>query len=554
VLAGILGAGLLAPISPAFAADPITTFRASLEGAQSGYRGYDVFVRVLGEWRRGEPATINTTTDEVTVASRTYTGAEQFAFFPADGGTLPSAVHKNISYKACDISGNTFKINSTSISGCVGNFKDFTDVGTGQQYVSLPTTGPTWYVRDLVLPTGVTLKGVYRGGNLATPDSLGRYVGSGALEILLHVEPTAPLTEQTIQATAISSGSPDRILTMPFHAKQLTPLTLTPATYFPAINGQPTWQSVMLSKGDELCPINPSTGKRDPGTQAITSESQVWYYDGAWVYRQIADWTGDPSWDDCADSISAQYNAQVSGTGAPQAWRVFTDGLRSSGYIATVKKMADNGLFSNTGGGSFDYYVRETTFILETAINAAESHGYDSPAAIPTTDPSWVRIKRNIEWTTTKLLGWLDGYRNDNYTYQQSFMTGLALNALRRYWEFSGDPRIPVETAAAMNHIWDVMWVPAVPAETLINNPAPLGARCEWGCAPEGGTMLINLVAANFAWLYSITNQNGFFWKGNDMFRRSFAATPWSGKEFSQNFRFSFDFVKYRLGQPPYRP
>ena len=74
------------------------------------------------------------------------------------------------------------------------------------------------------------------------------------------------------------------------------------------IPGLPEWEANMVSQGRALC--NPAKI-----AELSTWEGNVWYYDGMRVFRQIADYTGDASWNDCVRYVRDVYRPYVLNAG-----------------------------------------------------------------------------------------------------------------------------------------------------------------------------------------------------------------------------------------------
>ncbi|MDQ2710937.1 MAG: hypothetical protein M3Y24_01675 [Acidobacteriota bacterium] len=67
--------------------------------------------------------------------------------------------------------------------------------------------------------------------------------------------------------------------------------------------GYKIWSENMIALGHKWCD--------NQKTYGFGWEADVWYYDGARIYFQIADYTHDTSWNNCALHIAQQYRAYV---------------------------------------------------------------------------------------------------------------------------------------------------------------------------------------------------------------------------------------------------
>jgi hypothetical protein len=135
--------------------------------------------------------------------------------------------------------------------------------------------------------------------------------------------------------------------------------------------------------------------------------------------------------------------------------------------------------------------------------------------------------------------------------------TGLAPTALIGYWELTADPRVP----PVVKRILDFAWGQYDAKEHVIAyNADPVGPKCAkvclWfqsfvsgTCYPEhNGQVLQNLLAYNYAWYWSITGDDTYRRRGDDLFAHALDHEPLSGKEWSQNYYSSFQFVELRRG------
>src|SRR5262249_31614988 len=112
----------------------------------------------------------------------------------------------------------------------------------------------------------------------------------------------------------------------------------------------------------------------------FSTESQVWYYDGARVYFQIADYSGNAAWRNCGHNIASQYADYVirNNAGIP-GWRVFPLGLAMAAglypnetkYKQAVDLLVSMG-YTAIGGYPGDFLIRETAYAVD-AYTTAES-------------------------------------------------------------------------------------------------------------------------------------------------------------------------------------
>ena len=124
----------------------------------------------------------------------------------------------------------------------------------------------------------------------------------------------------------------------------------------------------------------------------------------------------------------------------------------------------------------------------------------------------------------------------------QPFMVGLVSEALIQYYEETKDSRIPPVIKIAMDGIWDWAWIPADKAFFYEST----------GDTSSGAPDLNLLIAPAYAWLYRMTGDPVYQERGDLIFEGGVEGA-WldQGKQFSQNYRWSFDFVKWRQNPDP---
>ena len=301
----------------------------------------------------------------------------------------------------------------------------------------------------------------------------------------------------------------------------------------PPIPGLKKWRQTMLTLGRRWC---------DPSKQfSFGWEGDVWYYDGARVYFQIEDYTGNHKWDECAMNIARQYrDFVVSRNGAVPGWRNFATGMRMAyerthdeSYKKAVLLMAANSPYARRGGAITDDLIRETAYALDMYVEAEKLGERRNPLAAQ---------------AAAYLLGDFEAlFVRGNYTIHQTFFDGLAAEALIGYYELSHDASIPPAIKTMLDWLWDRG--SDQKHGKLIYNPDPVGPRCKDYCQ-QYQTVTNNLIAPAFAWYYSLTGDVTYQQRGDVFFEHALDEDiSYSGKIFSQNFRWSFDYVKWRGGK-----
>jgi len=304
-----------------------------------------------------------------------------------------------------------------------------------------------------------------------------------------------------------------------------SPLPYVEGNQPPPIPRLQEWEDNMRQWGQTYCQPIPDIW-----------EGYVWYYDGMRVYQQIADYTADATWLTCADFSKDVYRGYIlQNNGGVPGWRVFPHGLRSDflrnqapASREAVHLLALNSAYAAHGGGVDPGLVRETAYLVH-AYRAAESLG----------DPRHPKLDRAVDF----LLGHLDAwFVSETEPYMQPFMVGLACEALIQYYEQSRDPRVPPAIKAALDALWDWAWV-AEDRSFFYEST---------GDTTQGTPDLNMLIAPAFGWLYAMTGDPTYQQRGDLIFEGGIlGAWLGGGKQFSQNYRWSPDYVKWRRQGPP---
>lgn len=140
-------------------------------------------------------------------------------------------------------------------------------------------------------------------------------------------------------------------------------------------------------------------------------------------------------------------------------------------------------------------------------------------------------------------LGHLDEwFVNGKAPYVRPFMVGLTAQALIAYYEAAPDERIPPALARAADWLWDHTWVASAQAMRYTDrqiNPGDLDPAAD----------LNLLIAPMYGWLYRHTGEKRFQERGDQIFAGGVRRAYLHGaKQFNQNYRWSFAYVRWRRG------
>jgi hypothetical protein len=276
-------------------------------------------------------------------------------------------------------------------------------------------------------------------------------------------------------------------------------------------------------------------------------ESQAWYYDGGRVFLQMSDLLDDrKTWVPCAQNILNQYADWAMPGG--QGWRLFPHGLamyywryRDERMKEAVLALATKSPYAHAGGGPDIVLQRETAYILNAYVKAAQLGAPVDPL-----------LPVSVDYA----LGHLDMSSRPG-EYDMPFMDGLTAEALIGYYEYTvargkPDQRVPPVVKNKLDWIWERAVDRAngkLTYQVLDVDGYKVSARLE-----NWYTLLDNLIAPAYAWYWNLTGDDTYRREGDFLFEHSLddAKNGFStGKEFSQNYKWSFDYVHYRTSTTP---
>jgi hypothetical protein len=269
-------------------------------------------------------------------------------------------------------------------------------------------------------------------------------------------------------------------------------------------------------------------------------EGGVWYYDGVRVFYQLADYLEDDRWNECARLVKSTYLPYVLlNHGKVPGWRVFPKGLyedyRRTGDVRSKEallSLSKNSAFAASGGVVSPGGARETAYILGVDMYASMLTGERHP-----------RLDRAVSLALGHLIQWFPSpaparlQEGVMTPAMQPFMVGLLAEALIKYYEQTPDPRIPYVLTFALDQLWNQAWVEKDESFFYISSEPSAGG------APD----LNLLIAPAYAWLYNITGSGDVRERADRIFNAGVErAYLDGGKQFSQNYRWSADFVYWR--------
>lgn len=360
----------------------------------------------------------------------------------------------------------------------------------------------------------------------------------------------------------------------------------------PPIPALSTWKSNMKELGHKWAAWldNP---KNLP--LAFGVEQEVWYYDGGRVFYQIADYTHDPKWYKYGDQILSAYaDYVIANDGGLPGYRIFPYGLWM-GWQRTQNPKYQQALTALLYGKSSGARMGGNV-----ELRYYRQHGTSTKAIVPGNpiNPQWVpsNLRESAYITDVLIVDWLrtgkqhpllqvgvydcvvadlnafmtpdssiyNGAGTKDYV--NNFMVGLALETLRHYYDVSvsqGKPDAAV--LPVIDKVLDFMWDNAIehPSGALIYNSDSVNGKDKASGKIATASNTNQLIAASYAWRWLMTKDPNRLTQADTLFQAGVRGAgknsqasitnqdySYMGKEFSTNYKDSFDFVRYRSGNP----
>ncbi len=296
------------------------------------------------------------------------------------------------------------------------------------------------------------------------------------------------------------------------------------------------WEENMIKYGE---------AHKDERASGIMPEQFVYYYDGEWVFFQIADYTKNPKFIEYAHNCQETYRGHVfAESGKLPGHRIFPHGLYEDYKRFKDEKSKEALMLLVTapiwapghpidGGAPETGACREDAYMLMTMLDV-EKLGVKMP-----------RIEHGVKCG----LSILEQYAVSKTAKEiQPFMTGLMAEALIQYAEQrNASAEIVPPLTVFADWLWEQCWVEKDSAFCYKRE----NLNEAGGVAKEGTADLNLLIAPLYAWLYKKTGEVRFRVRGDQAFAGGVKGA-WleKGKCFSQNYRWSFSYVKWRREGP----
>ncbi len=358
--------------------------------------------------------------------------------------------------------------------------------------------------------------------------------GGGVGSIRLRTASGTPVGAYTATIT-FRVGTLDRTYAYPFHVLPApAPIFKQAISSVPPIPGLAKWESLMTSVGKKWC---------DGKTYGFGYEGDVWYYDGGRVYMQVGDYTHDvTAWLPCAENVLKQYEDYVNtNQGGIPAWRKFPAGaaMHYWRYGDDASKQAVINLYNSVSTP----YVNAAAPVWGTMTdpNAIRELAYGIESMVYGEEIGQPRSPFLARAVNGALAQYDQLSTSDPWRFDQPAFDGLMARALIKYYDLTKDPRIP----PTIKNMLDWMWTNGVNHETgaVVYNPLYVPSYAL--------NNLTNLLAPAYAWYWNISGDSIYQQEGDFIFSHALDDDiTFSGKIYSQNYAWSFDYVRYRSGNP----
>ena len=429
-------------------------------------------------------------------------------------------------------------------------------------YVVLTTT-PVSGTSPTLIP--ITVSGVPAGATVSFPDIAQTCCGTNQIYSLsspvsttiqistLATTPAGPAT-LTVNVTA---GAVSRSVSFPIAVT--APPGASPRQPYAAAGSVPQlalWQSTMATYGQAFCAQLTATSLTPDQRLAAT------YYDSQRVFYNIRDYTGASVWDTCARNAQAVYRDGyvIPNNGSVPGYWDFPHGLYQ-GYVRTSDGASKNALlllsrnaaYGTAAAGNLSAMVnpalsREIAYHLMAYVLARAAGEPPSPIGEAYVDLALGHIDQwFVSRTFRAALGDDVPPAAVGQFYVQPFMVALTAEALIQVYETqSPDARVLSAVNLAMDWLWANAWNASNQAFWYELYGPALGP---YQTSSSSGAPDLNLlIAPAYAWLYKQTGNATYRDRADAIFAGGVtqACASCDGKHFNQQYRQSFDYVKWR--------
>jgi hypothetical protein len=349
----------------------------------------------------------------------------------------------------------------------------------------------------------------------------------------------------TVSATASAGGQVVRKAVMPLQvrapASPLVKQAFPPNVPLPAIQ---RWEANMRSYGKKYVDEN--------NIGCCGDFTGVWYYDGARAYLQMADYTGDASFLEFGRRINEAYRDNTLATEGSRKYAIYPHGLREF-YLRFGDAQSKEAIRLLQDHPGYNYRAqwgapwdasREMAFGLSVHV-VAESLGL--PRRVETSlgfEPGETVFGEHLAIVLGHFEQW---FVSESAPFVYPFMVGLSAEALIDYYEVSKDPEVPwlLKLAADKMYPNPETWDEATQSMKIVEEHNGVITR---GPAPD----LNMMIAPLYGWVFQQTGDPKYRDIGDRLFTSGAERAYLDhGKQFTQNYRWSFQYLAWRQSPSP---
>lgn len=284
------------------------------------------------------------------------------------------------------------------------------------------------------------------------------------------------------------------------------------------------------------------------GITSFDTKLAATYYDAEFVFYNIGDYTHDSSWYDCAQLAEQVYRDQyvVPNKGNVPGYWNFSHGLTIDAQRGDLNSKSALFLLANNASYAPDTtpieWTKDSTMSREVAYNIMTMLNAEKLGRIKT--PRYTQI---VEQGFGHIDQWF-GMKNAKYI--RPFMVSLTAHALIMNNDKTPDTRTLSALRLAADSMWTNLWIPASKSFKYTNVdtskfPTTDPAYNTGGTEPAPDLNL--LIAPVYAWIYKETGDTKYRDEADAIFAGGVSqAYLVNAKQFNQNYRWSFDYLRWR--------
>ncbi len=367
----------------------------------------------------------------------------------------------------------------------------------------------------------------------------------GDMSFRLRAKPETMPGKYSVTFTLETAGV-KRTATHNFNVLAVPSAPATPQLASKPIPGLSNWEKNMVGLGNKWCAYRDQQNAQGSFVTAWGWTGDAWFYDGGRSYENIDSYTAAAGhadhahWQHCALSLLQPYaDYLVANNGAMAGYSIFTAGMTMNYWRTHAQVMRDA---VKAVGGPQRIHVG---YIDPAGLreNSYRSNAWMTDEMLGA--PRAPLLQRNID----KIMGQLNMVANGQAGPAHPFMAGIGMEALIQWYDLNlaeGQPdyRVLPVIKEALDGLWRYGWSEKEKMFLYDLYEQPQSQNATY-------TALNNMVSVAYAWYWVQTGDTTERDHGDLAFEHALDvpdAYAYSGKQFSQLYEFSFDFVRYRKG------